>query len=247
MVTRLVNAVGVELGAHQDLMDSHPIDNPTGYWEHQAVVDLNDRLLESFGGSWDEPPVLGDGWEESWDLQPMRDQARKILADLAGCGDAIGWKDPRMSLLLPFWNTVLPITATVMVHRHPFQVAASLARRDGIDVEHGAHLWSRYTVAAWRAHTNRAVIAYEYALAQPAAAAVNLAAFLDRPAPDQETLAEVESFVDPSLSRHADAQPELGRHMTLAVAVQALLETQEFTLIDRLFDALHEEWLDSPS
>ena len=35
--------------------------------------------------------------------------------------------------------------------------------------------------------------------------------------------------------------------MTLAVAVQALLETQEFTLIDRLFDALHEEWLDSPS
>ena len=138
MVTRLVNAVGVELGAHQDLMDSHPIDNPTGYWEHQAVVDLNDRLLESFGGSWDEPPVLGDGWEESWDLQPMRDQAREILADLAGCGDAIGWKDPRMSLLLPFWNTVLPITATVMVHRHPFQVAASLARRDGIDVEHGA-------------------------------------------------------------------------------------------------------------
>ena len=123
MVTRLVNAVGVELGAHQDLMDSHPIDNPTGYWEHQAVVDLNDRLLESFGGSWDEPPVLGDGWEESWDLQPMRDQAREILADLAGCGNAIGWKDPRMSLLLPFWNTVLPITATVMVHRHPFQVA----------------------------------------------------------------------------------------------------------------------------
>ena len=38
-------------------------DNPKGYFEVQAIVQLDDELLAHLGGAWDQPPVLDPGWE----------------------------------------------------------------------------------------------------------------------------------------------------------------------------------------
>ena len=243
MVTRLAAAAGVRLGPDDLMMRAHEVDNPTGYWEYQGIVDINDRILEAYGGSWDDPPVFDEEWEHSPGLLGFRAEARELMAPLVACGDVIGWKDPRMSLLLPFWNTVIPITATLLVHRHPFAVAASLASRDGMDSEQAAALWSRYTVEGWRAHPNRAAIAYEYALADPEGATANIASFLDLGLVEASVEQELAGFVDPSLNRNGDERPEIGPAMTLALSLHAVMESQDFGTIDAIFGALHDEWL----
>ncbi|MEX0585828.1 MAG: hypothetical protein WD176_04250, partial [Pirellulales bacterium] len=62
LVTRLLNLLGVDLGVSAAL---RPADrfNPTGYWEHQAFIDINDELLRRLGGSWRQiPRLLSPGW-----------------------------------------------------------------------------------------------------------------------------------------------------------------------------------------
>ena len=61
-------------------------------------------------------------------------------------------KDPRISRILPFWLDVLKaIGATPLVIsavRNPLEVAASLARREGIDLGLGHLLWLRHMLDA---------------------------------------------------------------------------------------------------
>ena len=62
---------------------------------------------------------------------PFRERAAEILDETFGPRARVGraviaWKDPRLSLLLPFWRTVTPIATTIVVVRDPVEVAASL-------------------------------------------------------------------------------------------------------------------------
>lgn len=244
MVTRLLNLLGVGLGPDSDLMEPHASDNPTGYWEHVPMVEINDGLLAELGGSWDSPPTLGDGWIDDPRISAYRERATEVLQQLGSETSIGGCKDPRLSLLLPFWQTAGAIDATVLVVRHPFQVAASLLRRDAMPPEQAADLWTRYTVSAWRSHRRRIVVDYESVLADPIRAAASLATFLGVPLPTD--WAQIRDFVDPSLRHHADATPgEVGPNMILALSMHALLESQADTLVDRVFDAVHDEWVEA--
>jgi hypothetical protein len=60
------------------------------------------------------------------------------------------WKDPRTSLLLPFWRGVLGPHPVVLVFRHPAEVARSVEVRDGHPPALGVALWSRYVRNALR-------------------------------------------------------------------------------------------------
>ena len=80
-------------------------DNPLGYFEVAALVQLDDEVLAHLGGAWDQPPVLDPGWEHDEGLDPFRARAAEILLDSFGPvpdrPGVIAWKDPRLSLLLP--------------------------------------------------------------------------------------------------------------------------------------------------
>src|SRR5689334_15423183 len=82
-------------------------DNPKGYFEIRALVELDDELLAHLGGAWDQPPVLDPGWERDSALALFRERAAAILDASFGPeaerARVIVWKDPRLSVLLPFW------------------------------------------------------------------------------------------------------------------------------------------------
>ena len=123
--------LGVSLGDPERMLRPGP-DNPRGYFEVQSIMQLDDELLAHLGGAWDQPPVLDPGWEH--DARPRRRSARGPRRSSttpsgrrAQRPPVIAWKDPRLSLLLPFWRTVTPIATTIVVVRDPVEVAASLA------------------------------------------------------------------------------------------------------------------------
>jgi hypothetical protein len=76
-------------------------------------------------------------------------------------------KDPRMSLVQPFWERITPVGASVLCLRHPVAVANSLLTRNGFSIDQGLFLWFRYTAAAALNRPDALLMEYEALLAEP--------------------------------------------------------------------------------
>lgn len=143
MVTRLLNLCGLDLGPEEQLMPPAPDNNPEGFWEHLALVAINDEILHHHGGSWKHPPVFPAGWETSANMRALCEHAAALPAT-CGFKAPWGWKDPRAALTLPFWKTVWPDQRVVICIRNPVEVALSLLKRDGLSCRAGLKLWLAY-------------------------------------------------------------------------------------------------------
>jgi GT2 family glycosyltransferase/glycosyltransferase involved in cell wall biosynthesis len=141
MLTRLLHACGLYLGPENELMPAQA-DNPDGFWEHLGFVALNDELLNELGGAWDLPPKPNENFKHPR-LDPLRLKARLLIEGLASA-IAWGWKDPRNSLTLPFWRSLLPGLKTVIIVRNPLEVAYSMRERNGTSYSFGLRLWEIY-------------------------------------------------------------------------------------------------------
>lgn len=123
MVANLLRLCGLRLGPEGDMLPP-AFDNPEGFWEHLEFKRLNDELLAALGGTYDAPPPLPAGWHEREALTPLKEKARAVLRELTA-DDLSGWKDPRNSLTLPFWLSLVPRLKVVVCVRHPLDVARS--------------------------------------------------------------------------------------------------------------------------
>ena len=141
MVTRLLHRCGLELGPESDLMPPQA-DNPEGFWEHLGFVALNEELLNELGGAWDLPPNADENFTHAR-LDPLRMKAR-LLIERFDSARVWGWKDPRNSLTLPFWQDLLPGLKTLIVVRNPLEVAYSMRERNGTSFSLGLRLWEIY-------------------------------------------------------------------------------------------------------
>ena len=209
MATRLLNLCGLHLGDPRRLLKAQA-DNPQGFWENLDFVTLDDRILARMDGAWDLPPA--NPAADPALLEEFRAAATDCAAaasagapESAAAG-AWGWKDPRCSLLLPFWASVLPGLKVVICLRDPAEVAASLSRRNGFSARLGLHLWQRYNERLeqdLRADPGieSVVTHYEALLACPEQELRRLTDWLGWPVAD-EAIAEACASVKPELRHH---------------------------------------------
>jgi GT2 family glycosyltransferase/glycosyltransferase involved in cell wall biosynthesis len=141
MLTRLLHACGLYLGPQEELMPAQT-DNPDGFWEHLGFVALNDELLNALGGAWDLPPKREENFAHAG-LDPLRMKAGLLVEKFDSTG-FWGWKDPRNSLTLPFWQNLLPSMKTLIMVRNPLEVAHSMKERNGTSYSFGLRLWEIY-------------------------------------------------------------------------------------------------------
>ncbi len=127
-------------------------ENPAGYFEDVDFLELNRRILVAC-----TPPEEGHrdwGWTESetfdgGQLPAYRDAAAALVDVRDRAGRPWGWKDPRTSMLLDFWDDVLGQDGRfLLVYRHPWEVADSMLRT-GADVwlthpGYPARIWTYY-------------------------------------------------------------------------------------------------------
>lgn len=159
MVAEILRGAGVYLGADEALLPASEF-NPHGLFEHRDFVLLNDEILTTLGGAWDRPPTIRLPWARRR-LEPLREKARALVAEMERHRQW-GWKDPRNSLTLPFWRTVVPDLRLVICVREPGSVAHSLAARGGHSLQFGITLWTEYNRRLLRwARRATVVTAYE--------------------------------------------------------------------------------------
>src|SRR4051794_10040085 len=152
VVSRLLNLLGVNLGSASYLTASGP-DNPKGYWEHRGFVEINDQVLAAFSGRWDCPPAFPGGWFRAPELSASREQAQRLLCDEFSSTPLWGWKDPRTSLTLPFWQDLIGPMRYVIPVRNPLAVVASLVQRNQMAPLEAEWLWLVHTQAILAATT----------------------------------------------------------------------------------------------
>ena len=143
---RALNLLGLPLSRPSDLLPTR-VGNLRGYWESQSLIACNERLLNACGSSWWCPPART---ELLASLAGMQADAETLASARAAFHAAYlspqwAWKDPRLCLLLPFWEKVLGIPAVAFLAlRSPHEIASSLQRRDGLAFNAGLSLWERY-------------------------------------------------------------------------------------------------------
>lgn len=141
LVCRLLNLCGMALGDPDDLMPPAP-DNPEGFWENRRFLELNDAVLRANGEAWDWAKATGPALTGPA-LEQLRPAAERLAQGFAE-GPFRGWKDPRNSLTLRFWRSVVPEAHVVLVVRHPQEVARSLERRNHLSSTLALNLWFVY-------------------------------------------------------------------------------------------------------
>ncbi len=122
---------------------SATLENPTGYGERRDLLDLDERLLRELGWTWDAPAAepLGSPPALLSLVEQGRDMVEQRLAPRAP------WllKDPRLSLLLPWWRQILlDRFAAVVVVRSAEEIAWSLSVRNGFPFPLGLALVGAY-------------------------------------------------------------------------------------------------------
>lgn len=189
MVARVAQSLGVWLGEPDALRPGAP-DNPDGFFEHTQLVAASDALLEAFGGGWDSPPTLPEGWLADPRAAAVGKRADDVIDELAA-HPRWGWKDPRAAVTLPFWIDRVPELSVVVCLRNPLEVAASLRARNGSSLALGLQLWHRHMRAALDATSDRPRLLthYDAWFHQPADEAARLATFLDLDASETTVVA----------------------------------------------------------
>ena len=139
----LVAGAGIDLG--ENLMPAGR-GNRRGHFEDLAFVRFHEGFLNRRGVGSLSPPA-------AWSPVPTpaeESEARSLVARRS-VKPVWGFKDPRTSLFLDFWDPLLPAPFYLFVFRHPVEVALSLLRR-GIDLEVQLDPWT--AIRAWTVYNS---------------------------------------------------------------------------------------------
>ncbi len=140
----LLQSSGLDIGRH--LLEARP-DNPRGYYENVEFLAFHERLLEAQG-------ISKFGWtiQEPIDV-PIQflDKARNLIQANSSKTQPWGWKEPRTTLFLNFWESQLPNARFLFMYRKPWEVIDSLyRRRDDVFLEN-----PEFAIDVWTSYNRR--------------------------------------------------------------------------------------------
>jgi hypothetical protein len=231
-VTQVLALAGASLPENVMAGDEH---NAKGYFEPWKIAMFNDGRLRAGGAAWDDifafpyRPLTTKA-ERTW-----LNRAEALFDEEYGEVRYPLLKDPRVTVLMPFWRTVLTELEVgarcVIPVRHPLAVAGSLARRNGFAAEKSVLIWSAYMLAA-EAYTRnlpRAFVSYDGLLGDWRSEVARIEAAHGAPLPKLTEAAgkAIDRFLTPEL-RHNDsagALKDLGWAGALTAQVLGWFET----------------------
>ena len=231
-------------------------DNPEGFWESLPIVQFNNKLLLEAGRAWDDPrPIEPNWWRQSGKQNAAINQAAQLLEREFPEAELAVLKEPRISRLLPIWLAACELAGytprVLLCCRNPLEVAASLAVRNGIDLQRAQLLWLSHMLEAEHASRgrSRALIGYDALLTdwRGTLAQAYDSISVDALALSGETADTLDAFLQPGKRHHHHTTDQVFREERLSPLVKdtwAALLTSPLPP-DKFFDTLRERLADA--
>jgi len=252
-ITRSINLLGAYIGGNTDFVKPL-IDNPTGYWERNDILDFNESVLYHLKRTWDTALPLPVGWHRSKEIKPFQDKLVSIIKSQLLDNKLWAVKDPRLSILFPLWKDVLKELGVdfsiIIAIRNPIDVSKSLRERNGFSDSKTFGIWFNYTIHAIRMSKEipNFIMHYDKLIDNWESVLQNCAKNIGLPWPDDtdKLRARMNEFIRPEL-RHSVSGVEKLREKDVPKPVIELYETlmqqselpkneKEYTIaINRLF------------
>ena len=230
VLTRVLHLLGAGLG--DDLLPAEAGINERGFWEHKHLLSINERLLEALEHTWYDFRPLPENWLKNPFIETLHAEATDFLRQELGNAPLAAIKDPRLCLLLPFWESAASnagfIPKVVLATRDPSEVAGSLCRRDPLVFQAALMLWLEYSLQAEHDSRGmqRAVVDYATLLSDWRSTVRTLADALEIqwPADPDQAGDAIDRAVDPSLKhQHRNATEKGSSLLSLAEEVHRTL------------------------
>lgn len=166
LTASFVDAVGISMGERLLPPDGN---NQKGYFEDVDFLQFHRDALKAATQA-DEPGVHDWGWTVSETLNreafpEFTDRAQELIRSRDETLSAWGWKDPRTTLMLDFWDKLLPDARYLLVYRAPWDVVESMMRVGGdyfpSNPDHSLRIWAFYNrqmLDFYRAHRDRCLL-----------------------------------------------------------------------------------------
>lgn len=214
----LLSKAGISFG--RNLMPPHR-DNPKGYFEDNAILNINDAILTAIRSSW-------------YDITPLKFSPEKIKSKKARLmryvkkqikrSPILGVKDPRIIRLLPVWLPIiksLRITPRfIIVVRDVREVCRSLNKRNHMSCLYASVLWALENLRCERytRGLDRIFINYDDLIKNPFACMNKIKDRLGLPLElSAKNRRNIYSFINASLNRSRSAADEDGLEISPSI------------------------------
>jgi len=170
-ITRGLEVLGVDLGGN--LQSAMAGVNQKGFFEDNDVVAINEAILLTLSHEWHTPSPITRVELKNENLAGIKLMATELLREKMKLATLIAIKDPRMPILLPFWQDIIKElcidVSYVIVIRNPLSVANSLKVRDNIEKEKSCYLWLKHVLPSIleTIDSRRIVVDYDNMMEQP--------------------------------------------------------------------------------
>ena len=147
--------------------------NPKGFWEDQDIYDLNNKILNFLKMNWSSLSPINQNQINLLKKKHFFTAAVKLLNSKLKNTNTFGFKEPRVTKLLPFWKLVfkkINIEVNYLIAlRNPLSVAESLFIRDQYDRIFSSFVWLDFTTSAlyYTNNERRIIINYDDLITKP--------------------------------------------------------------------------------
>ncbi|MES2223669.1 MAG: glycosyltransferase [Patescibacteria group bacterium] len=125
--------------------------NPKGFYEHLDILHTNEEILRTFNSSFEDIKPLPELWYKSISMIPFKERLREIIERDFADVSVFGFKDPRISILLPLYLELfeeMNLDARLIVcERSSFEIALSLKERINFSLYESLALCKKYKQA----------------------------------------------------------------------------------------------------
>lgn len=170
VIARSLKALGIDLGDHLLPGDDR---NPKGFYEDADILyKINRGVTYALDNSW-RTELSEENINNNNILQEYKKTAITLLQKRLANTDYWGFKDPRTTTILPFWQSVFKSLAVqeryIIVIRNPLAVAHSHIKFAKSDLKIGLLLWviHLFTAVEETHGKKRIVVCYEEMLKTP--------------------------------------------------------------------------------
>jgi glycosyltransferase involved in cell wall biosynthesis len=204
-ITRGLQVLGASFG--ENLLPPVKGDNDKGYFEDVEINALNIQALHALNSEWFYVSPIDEKSVIQLNNQGFMLRAVKLLRNKIKDCDILAIKDPRISILLPFWGPVIDHlglnTSYVIALRHPLSVVKSLAKRHGFTPTRSYLLWLGHVLESLHGTSGkqRLVVNYDRLLQMPDEELSRIAKTCNLKINDAELIEYKKSFLEIEL-RH---------------------------------------------